>query len=60
MCQGTVLNDLLMSVASCIAWEGDCGWLKPSRNYCVQSVCSMVMEWLGLKLCCLDKSGRFD
>lgn len=51
VCRGTVSKALLMSMAAITVREGGRDWLKPSNMCCVNMVCSVVVECLGLKPC---------
>lgn len=60
MCLGTVSNALLMSMAAMsVLCAGFCVF-SPSSVVCVRVVRSVVVEWCGLKPCCVGDSGMSE
>ena len=55
--RGTVSKALLMSIAANSNLCAGFRWLKPLVMFCVRLVSSVLVEWCGLKPCCLGDRG---
>ena len=48
-----------MSMAAISVLGAGLGWLKPSVMFCVRFVRSVLVEWCGLKPCCVGERGMW-
>ena len=55
----TVSKTLLMSIAANNDLCAGFLWLKPSVMFCVRLVSSVLVEWCGLKPCCVGNRGMY-
>ena len=58
--RGTVAKALRMSTVAIGVLCAGFWWFKPSMMFCVRCVRSVLVQWQGLKLCCVGERGMWE